>query len=40
MSVSPKTEDPAFRNVTFDELKEAYKVRIRMHVCVYMYVCA
>eukprot|EP01087_Luapelamoeba_hula_P001162 TRINITY_DN1090_c0_g1_i1.p1 TRINITY_DN1090_c0_g1~~TRINITY_DN1090_c0_g1_i1.p1 ORF type:complete len:1269 (+),score=260.30 TRINITY_DN1090_c0_g1_i1:101-3808(+) len=28
-SISPKVEDPGFRNVTFDELKEAYKEQAR-----------
>ncbi len=28
-SVSPKVEDPAFRNVTYMELVEAYKEQIK-----------
>ena len=28
-SISPDVEDPSFRNVTFDELKDAYKEQIR-----------
>ncbi len=28
-SISPKVSDPGFRNVTFDELREAYKEQVR-----------
>ena len=28
LSISPKVEDPAFREVTFDEIKEAYEEQV------------
>ncbi|CAG7823781.1 unnamed protein product, partial [Allacma fusca] len=29
LSISPSVEQPAFRNITFDELKDAYKEQVR-----------
>ena len=29
LSISPNVNDPAFRNMTFDELREAYKAQVR-----------
>lgn len=33
-SISPHVDDPSFRNVTFDQLKTAYREQVSVFLCV------